>query len=60
MLVASVKDICERGSDKFYEDTREICQHNRRILMEMSADEKTFVWRNLNRTLGNEITKIPK
>ena len=60
MLVASVKDVCERGSEKFYEDTREICQHNRRILMEMSADEKTFIWRNLNETLGNEITKIPK
>ena len=58
MLVASVKDVCEQGSDKFYENTREICQHNRRILMEMSADEKTFVWRNLNQTLGNEITKM--
>jgi hypothetical protein len=46
-VVETVNSICTKGSERFYEQTRDICEHNYNHLSNLQGQQKNILWRNM-------------
>ena len=46
-VVETVNEICTKGSERFYEHTRDICEHNYNHLSNLQGQQKNILWRNM-------------
>lgn len=46
-VVETVNSICTKGSERFYEQTRDICEHNYNHLSNLQGQQKNIIWRNM-------------
>lgn len=51
MVAVEVKNICDRGSDKFYRATRLICEHNYNRLCDIEGHAKPDLWYNFGKLM---------
>jgi hypothetical protein len=46
-VVETANGICTMGSGRFYEQTRDICEHNYNHLSNLQGQQKNIIWRNM-------------